>query len=141
MSLGKRLREVRKEMDLSQTEFAEIGGVLRNSQGLYERGKRSPDTAYLEKIAAAGADVVYILTGVRAPELTPPPSPPPTPLPLMPMPVSLEEKALLDNFRECEKADQNAIRRLVRRSAEARHLKTRARPGDPPEAQETQAAL
>ena len=136
MSLCNRLREVRKEMGLSQTEFAAIGGVMLNSQGLYERGKRSPDTAYLERIAAVGADVVYILTGVRASELTPPPPPPPTPPTLTP--VSLEEKALLDNFRVCEKADQNAIRRLVMRSAEARRLRTRARPGDPPE---TQAAL
>jgi transcriptional regulator with XRE-family HTH domain len=139
MSLCDRLREVRKEMSLSQTEFAAIGGVMLNSQGLYERGKRSPDTAYLERIAAAGADVVYILTGVRASELTP--SPPPPPLPLTLTPLSIEEKALLDNFRECEKADQNAIRRLVTRSAEARRLRTRARPGSPPEAQETQAAL
>jgi len=131
MSLCDRLREVRKEMGLSQTEFAAIGGVMLNSQGLYERGKRSPDTAYLERVAAAGADVVYILTGVRASELTP--------LPLTPL--SLEEKALLDNFRVCEKADQNAIRRLVMRSAEAWRLRTRARPGNPPEAQETQAAL
>jgi transcriptional regulator with XRE-family HTH domain len=131
MSLCDRLREARKEMGLSQTEFAEIGGVMLNSQGLYERGKRSPDTAYLERIAGAGADVVYILTGVRAPELVPPPPPLPPTL----TPVSPEEKALLDNFRVCEKADQNAIRRLVMRSAEARRLRTRARPGDPPEAQ------
>ena len=137
MSLCDRLREVRKEMGLSQTEFAAIGGVMLNSQGLYERGKRSPDTAYLEKLAAAGADVVYILTGVRASELTPPPPPPPPP-PLTLTPLSPEEKALLDNFRGCEKADQNAIHRLVRRSAEARRLRTRARPGDP---QAAQAAL
>lgn len=132
MSLCDRLREVRKEMGLSQTEFAAIGGVMLNSQGLYERGKRSPDTAYLERIAAAGADVVYILTGVRASDLTPPPPPP---LPLTLTPLSPEEKALLDNFRGCEKADQNAIHRLVRRSAEAQRLRTRARPDDPPEAQ------
>jgi transcriptional regulator with XRE-family HTH domain len=125
MSLCDRLREVRKEMGLSQTEFAEIGGVMLNSQGLYERGKRSPDTAYLERIAAAGADVVYILTGIRAPGLT----------------LSPEEADLLENFKACEEADQSAIRRLVTRSAEAWRLRTRARPGNPPEAQETQAAL
>lgn len=122
MSLGDRLREVRKEMGLSQTELAEIGGVMRNSQGFYERGTRPPDAGYLEKIAAAGADVVYILTGFRAQAPT----------------LSPVEVDLLDNFRECEEVDQRAIRQLVMRSAEARRLKTRARRGDP---QEVQAAL
>ena len=122
MSLGGRLRKVREEMGLSQAEFAEIAGVLRTSQGFYEREKRTPDTAYLERIAAAGVDVVYILTGFRAqaPILSP------------------VEADLLDNFRECEEGDQNAIRRLVTRSAEARRLKTRGRPGNP---QAAQAAL
>jgi transcriptional regulator with XRE-family HTH domain len=122
MSLGDRLREVRKEMGLSQTELAEIGGVMRNSQGFYERGTRPPDAGYLEKIAGAGADVVYILTGIRAPGLA----------------LSPDEAALLDNFRACEEVDQSALRQLAMRSAEARRLKTRARPGNPPE---TQAAL
>lgn len=125
MSLGDRLRKVREEMGLSQAELAEIGGVMRNSQGFYERGKRPPDAGYLENIAAAGADVVYILTGVRAPGLT----------------LSPDEAALLDNFRECEEVDRSALRQLAMRSAEARRLKTRHRPGNPQEAQETQAAL
>ena len=115
MSLCDRLREVRKEMGLSQTEFAAIGGVMLNSQGLYERGKRSPDTAYLERIAAAGADVVYILTGVRGPGLT----------------LSPEEADLLANFKACEEADQSALRQLAMRSAEARRFKSRPRPGTP----------
>lgn len=122
MSLGGRLRKVREEMGLSQAELAEIAGVIRTSQGFYERGKRTPDTAYLEKIAAAGADVVYILTGFRAQSPT----------------LSPVEADLLDNFRACEEVDQSALRQLAMRSAEARRLKTRARPGNPPE---TQAAL
>jgi transcriptional regulator with XRE-family HTH domain len=125
MSLGGRLRTVRKELGLSQGELAKITGVIPNTQSIYELGKRMPDAGYLEKIFALGGDVAYILTGFRmqAPKLSP------------------VEADLLDNFRECEEADQNAIRRLVTRSAEARRLRTRARPGNPPEAQETQAAL
>jgi len=115
MSLGERLRKVREEMGLSQAELAEIGGVMRNSQGFYERGKRPPDADYLEKIAAAGADVVYILTGVRAPGLA----------------LSPEEADLLANFKACEEADQSALRQLAMRSAEARRFKTRPRPGNP----------
>jgi transcriptional regulator with XRE-family HTH domain len=122
MSLGGRLRTVRKELGLSQGELAEITGVVPNTQSIYELGKSMPDAGYLEKIFALGGDVAYILTGFRmhAPTLSP------------------VEADLLDNFRECEEGDQNAIRRLVTRSAEAQRLKTRTRPGDP---QETQAAL
>lgn len=68
-SIGERLREVRENMGLSQTAFAEFAertgaaGTTRQSQSLYEKGKRMPDAAYLSAIAANGADVLYILTG------------------------------------------------------------------------------
>lgn len=68
-SIGERLREVREDMGLSQTAFAEFAesagaaGTTRQSQSLYEKGKRMPDAAYLSAIAANGADVLYILTG------------------------------------------------------------------------------
>lgn len=52
-------------MGLNQTEFGEIGGVSKTTQGLYESGERSPNTDYLQQIAAEGADIVYILTGER----------------------------------------------------------------------------
>ena len=38
---------------------------------LYEAGERSPDAAYLAAIAAAGADVLYILTGERSQAIPP----------------------------------------------------------------------
>jgi transcriptional regulator with XRE-family HTH domain len=122
MSLRDRLREVREEMGLSQTEFAEIAGVLKNSQSHYERGLRTPNTEYLEKIAAAGADIVYILTGIRAAALG--------------SMLSPEEQALLNSFRACEEVDRNAIRQLAMRSAEAvQRTKNRSRSGNPQGAQ------
>lgn len=48
-----------------QPELAEIGGVGKQSQINYESGKRQPDASYLTAIAEAGADITYILTGVR----------------------------------------------------------------------------
>lgn len=45
--------------------MAEAGGVSLNSQSNYENGHRSPDAAYLERVAALGVDVSYLLTGVR----------------------------------------------------------------------------
>lgn len=71
-SIGERLREVREGMGLSQSAFAEFAesagaaGTTRQSQSLYEKGKRMPDAAYLSAIAARGADVLYIITGVRS---------------------------------------------------------------------------
>lgn len=36
------------------------------AQQNYEYGKRHPDTRYLEKAAALGVDVQYVITGVRS---------------------------------------------------------------------------
>jgi len=69
MTIGERLRAERTRLGLSQTEFGAIGGVAANAQGNYESDKRSPDAAYLAKIGQFGADVLYIVSGVRAREI------------------------------------------------------------------------
>ena len=66
-SIGDRLRAERVRLDLSQPAFAELGGIQKNAQVNYESGKRSPDATYLAAVSAAGADVLYILTGRREP--------------------------------------------------------------------------
>jgi transcriptional regulator with XRE-family HTH domain len=65
-NFGSRLREERKKTGLNQEDYGSIGGVKKGAQLNYETGERYPDAAYLEKIAAAGADVQYIVTGVRS---------------------------------------------------------------------------
>ncbi len=71
-SIGARLRQERERTGLSQTEFAAIAdragvaGATRQSQSLYEKGKRMPDAGYLAAIAVAGVDVLYVLTGQRS---------------------------------------------------------------------------
>lgn len=64
--IGDRLREERERLKLSQAEFGAVGGVARNAQSNYEKGKRVPDAAYLAAIAEKGADVLYIVTGTRS---------------------------------------------------------------------------
>jgi transcriptional regulator with XRE-family HTH domain len=64
-SIGIRLREERNKLGLSQEKLAEVGGVQKLAQTNYETGKRSPTGDYLVKISEIGADVNYILTGVR----------------------------------------------------------------------------
>lgn len=65
VSIGERLREERQRLDMSQTVFAEIGGVTKKTQMLYESGDRSPDAAYLASVTTAGVDALYVLTGRR----------------------------------------------------------------------------
>lgn len=58
-----RIREAREALGLSQQALAEKCGVTARSQRNYESGERNPDAAYLAALAAAGADVLYVLTG------------------------------------------------------------------------------
>lgn len=60
-TIGQRLREERKRLSLSQTDFAKAVGVHLNTQSRYEKGEREPDTAYLEAIGKAGVDVGYVM--------------------------------------------------------------------------------
>lgn len=64
-TIGERLREARAATGLSQTAFAELGGVLKGAQIKYESGERFPDASYLAAVAAAGVDVRYVITGKR----------------------------------------------------------------------------
>ncbi len=61
-----RLREERKRLRLSQTEFSRLAGVHLNTQSRYEKGVTEPDTAYLEAIGRAGVDVGYVMAGVKS---------------------------------------------------------------------------
>jgi len=66
-AVGIRLRVERCKLGWSQAKFGGIGGVTKGAQTNYERGLRSPDGDYFVAIHAAGADILFILTGQRAP--------------------------------------------------------------------------
>lgn len=63
--IAERLKAERDALGLSQQALADRLGISLRSQQNYEKGDRSPDAQYLSAIAAAGADVRYILTGQR----------------------------------------------------------------------------
>lgn len=65
VSFFERLRDERQRLGLSQTELAEAGGVTKKTQGLYERGDRSPSADYLMAISTVGMDLPYLLSGNR----------------------------------------------------------------------------
>ena len=86
------LKEERKRLNLTQAEVASIVGVNRETWSRYESNKLMPGTEVLAAIAAAGADVQYILTGVRGSvALTP------------------DEKLLLERYRSAARAGKDAI--------------------------------
>lgn len=95
-SFSDRLREARDALGLSQQQLADKSGVTGRSQRNYEAGERFPDAAYLMAIAAAGADVRYILTGSRD----------------GPAPVALteDEHAMLADYREASAPVRRAAR-------------------------------
>lgn len=81
VSIGKRLKEARIAARYrTQGDLADAIGIKRESQNRFESGRQTPGGDYLAKVAEAGLDVVFILTGNAAA-------------------LSPEEKALLNNYR------------------------------------------
>ncbi|MDE6869886.1 MAG: helix-turn-helix domain-containing protein, partial [Clostridia bacterium] len=50
MSIGKRIKDLRLDRNLSQTEFAVRIGTTQDSISLWENDKRLPDTIYIINI-------------------------------------------------------------------------------------------
>src|SRR5579871_2381184 len=109
MFVHKFLKEERERLGLTQAAMAELGHVKLRAYSYYESGERAPDTAFLVAIAAAGADVQYILTGVRSLDL-----------------LSREEHALLDNYRNSPPEGKTAIKAVgaaMAKSAQSEDVK------------------
>jgi transcriptional regulator with XRE-family HTH domain len=64
-NFGARLKEERKRLGLNQAQLAELAATSNVAQSRYETGDRSPDWEYLSRVADAGVDVLYVLTGQR----------------------------------------------------------------------------
>lgn len=70
-SFGRRLREERDRLEVSQAAFAELVGVKRVTQHIFEHDVRLPDSAYLEAAGQIGTDVSYLVLGERFSNVTP----------------------------------------------------------------------
>jgi len=97
LNIGTRLREERERLGLSQEALGVIGGVRKLAQFNYEKGDRQPDAAYLAAVAAAGADVLYILTGRRSQPVLPTAD------------LSPRQRALLANHEAADEAGKRII--------------------------------
>lgn len=65
-NFGARLKAERKRLGLTQADFADLGGVKRVSQHLYEAGGRVPTSEYMQRIGANGVRLSYLM-GVAEP--------------------------------------------------------------------------
>lgn len=99
VSIGDRLREERLRLGMSQAVIGEVGGVTKKTQMLYEGGERYPDAHYMAAIAAAGADVLYILTGAR--EHVPPPT------------LAPDERVVIDGYRLLDARGKAGVMALI----------------------------
>lgn len=66
MSVGKRLKEERKRLGLTQEEMAVQLGLTRYAQLNFEKDVNLPGGAYLLAALDRGVDVMYVLSGHRA---------------------------------------------------------------------------
>ena len=89
MDISTRLQEERKRLGLTQEAVAAQLGATKRSVINWEGGAALPGAEVLARYAAAGADVLYILTGQRAGGASAPPPP---------RAVSEGDRILLDNF-------------------------------------------
>lgn len=89
MDISTRLQEERKRLGLTQESVAAQLGATKRSVINWEGGAALPGAEVLARYAAAGADVLYILTGQRAGGASAPPPP---------RAVSEGDRILLDNF-------------------------------------------
>ncbi|MCC4622235.1 helix-turn-helix domain-containing protein [Xanthomonas cassavae CFBP 4642] len=65
MTFGKRLKDERKRLDLTQDELATQLGVTRYAQINFEKDINLPGGAYLLAALDRGVDVMYVLSGHR----------------------------------------------------------------------------
>lgn len=84
-----RLKEERERLGLTQPAFAELAGAAKRTVIDWEKGVSSPTAVQLAAMAAAGADVLYVVVGIRSQGTAE--------IDLLPN----DERVLVDAYRRC----------------------------------------
>lgn len=66
-AIGKRLRDERKRLSLTQKQLADKSGVLERSISDYECDRADPSVRNWQALANAGIDISYVLLGIPTP--------------------------------------------------------------------------
>lgn len=101
MDLHARLKAERERLKLSQPELGARVGVGKTTVINWEKGASAPDGLQLEKLAAEGADVLYIVTGER-------PQEPGDGVQLMP-----DERMVLEGYRLLDARGKAGVMALI----------------------------
>ncbi|WP_295855220.1 helix-turn-helix transcriptional regulator [uncultured Xylophilus sp.] len=64
--IGERLKSERMQLGAVQDGFAQTAGVSRRTVLAWEKGEQTPSAEFLAKLAVAGVDVLYVVTGTRS---------------------------------------------------------------------------
>lgn len=104
-SMGDRLKEIREQMGLTKTQFAQLANVSVSSQTNYEEKSRVPSGEYLAALAEKGIDITYILTGKKTINTE----------------LSSEEAALVENYRATPEEKRSVVTEVS--ASFAQHLK------------------
>lgn len=97
-----RLKEERERLGLTQPAFAELAGAAKRTVIDWEKGVSSPTAVQLAAMASAGADVLYVVSGVRSQTAAE--------VDLLPA----DERVLVDAYRRC---NAEARRNLIQTAA------------------------
>lgn len=114
MTIGQRLREQREGLGMSQPSFAALAGTTKQTLFSWESGKTAPDAAQLAALAAAGVDVLYVITGRRS-------QPAPATAGLPP-----RARALLENYEAADDQGKRVIEGAADLAAQSKTSKRRA---------------
>lgn len=109
MTVGKRLKDERKRLGLTQDEMAVQLGLTRYAQLNFEKDINLPGGAYLLAALDRGVDVMYVLSGHRA-QLDP------------------ADRRLLSAFKDASPAARNAVLAALGLVSDASSSKTGAGP-------------
>lgn len=101
MGISLRLQEERKRIGLTQEAIAEKLDATKRSVINWEGGTALPGAEVLARYAAAGADVLYILTGQRSQPVAATASLPP------------RQRALLNSYELCTPEAQTQLVQLA----------------------------
>jgi transcriptional regulator with XRE-family HTH domain len=104
VDIGRRLREERERLAVTQADFAARVQCDRKSQVNYEAGARAPSADYLARAADIGVDVLYVVTGVRT--IVAAPGAVHTGDALV---LTAEEHCLVDNYRHASREGRRAL--------------------------------